>query len=306
MQEKDFDVILDECVDRLNRGETIEACLAGHPRYAAELEPLLKAMAGTKTAYAFTPSADAKRAARERFYSDMEKRKQPSFWQNFIANRIAVTAAAMVVIAVAGLFALRTWVLQAPIPTIAVSAPNAAGNFAFLVSDEVNALSDFSALNVTIEKVSALQGANSSRWVEFTPEVKEFDLTLLPGNLTQQLWRGDLPEGEYNKVVISVAAVRGTLKSSGEILDIKLPSSKLQLDLPFQVGAANVTSFTYDLTVIKTGGARNTKYLLKPQVGESGANRPSVPVTPPSAAHNQSLGQPPAALPDKAKGKPQT
>ena len=330
MPEKDFDVVLDECVDRLNRGENIAACLADFPQHAAELEPLLKAMTGTKTAFSFTPSADAKRTARERFHAAMAKRRETSFWQNLFAHRFALTAAAaVIVVAFAAFLAFRTPVFQQPTPTITVAAPNAEGNFAFLVSDEVNAISDFSDLKVTIEKVGLLQGGNSSQWIEFTPEVKEFDLTLLPGDVTQQLWRGNVPEGAYSKVVIYVTAVKGTLKVSGGALDIKLPSNKLQISIPFQVKAGNVTIFTYDLTVVKTGGTRNSKYLLKPQIADSGVNQQPALQTPPglshnktpaaasSASHNQTPAQPPAsshnqttaaapaALPDQAKGKPQ-
>ncbi len=71
-----------------------------------------------------------------------------------------------------------------------------------------------------------------------------------------------------------VSQVHGTLKATGQTIEIKLPSNKLQMSKPFQVSAGNVTSFTYDLTVVKTGNARNGgKYLLKPQVADSGATQ---------------------------------
>ena len=38
---KDFDKILDECIDRLNRGESLESCLADYPDYSKELKGLL-------------------------------------------------------------------------------------------------------------------------------------------------------------------------------------------------------------------------------------------------------------------------
>lgn len=321
MPDSDFDRVLDECADRLNRGEPMEACLADYPRHAAELKPLLEVITETRTAYSFTPSSKTKSSFKQRFYSAMEKQKRPSLWQSFFTNRLALTAtAAVVVIAVAGFLAMRSSVFQPQIPTIVVQAPDAAGNFAFLVSDEVNALDEFSDLMVTIDKVSLMLSGNSSRWIEFIPEVREFDLKLLPGDVTQELWRGNVPAGEYTKVVIYVSTVRGTLESSGEVLEIKLPSSKLQMDLPFEVGMVDVTTFTYDLTVIKTGSARNTKYLLKPQIAESGANRPSVPVTfptpahyqtgpapliPDSFTHNQTPAQVMEAPPQKARGNPQ-
>ena len=320
MSEQDFNLALDDCIDRVNRGEPIEACLTAYPLHAAELEPLLKAVKETQKAFAFTPSTEAKRTAREQFYSAMDKQNHPSFWSRLASRSVVLSAiAAVLVIAGAAFFALRTSVFQEPIETVTVSSPSANGNFAFLVSDEVNAISEFSNLYVTIDKVGLLQTGNDSRWIEFAPETKEFDLTLLPGDVSQQLWRGDVPEGAYSKVVIYVSTITGILKTTGEQIDIKLPSNKLQLEIPFQIVSGQNTAFTYDLTVIKTGGDRNSKYLLKPQIGESGTGRPAIPVTP---THNQTPAGPPATetpvppthnqpalqppqLPEKAKGNPQ-
>ena len=271
---KEFEQILDACIDRLNRGESIEACLKDYPEQAGELAPLLRAMTQTQQNYSFVPSADKKREARLSFYAALEKQqKQPSFWQKVFGRRLVwATVAAVVVVMLGAYFALRTTVFPV-IPTTAIASPAADGNFAFLVSDDINAIEEFSAVNVTIEKVSLLKSGDSPEWIEFTPETKEFDLSLLPGDETQELWRGNIPEGEYSKIVIYVTDVNGTLKSTGESTEIKLPSSKLQINLSFTVSADAVTSFTYDLTVIKTGGANNFKYILKPQAGESGATQ---------------------------------
>jgi len=271
----DFDRILDECIDRLNHGETIDACLTDYPEQAKQLEPLLRAMIQTEAAYSFTPSVNAKRAARQRFYAALEKHEQPSFWQRIFARRLVwATLASVFVIAIVGYFALRATVFTGEPPSLTIPGSAADGNFAFLVSDEVNALADFSNLYVTVSKVGVLQTGTSEKWVEFVPEVKEFDLTLLPGAKTQELWRGNIPEGNYSKVVMYVSGVQGTLKESGQTIEIKLPSNKLQIDASFQVSSGNVTSFTYDLTVVKAGNAQGGgKYLLKPQVGESGASQ---------------------------------
>jgi hypothetical protein len=272
MLAKDFEKILDECIDRINHGETNEACLADYPALASQLEPLLKTMTQTKAAYSFTCSLDAKRAARQRFYAVLEKQRQPSLWQKVLARRFAwaTMTAAVIVISIISFFVLRATVFTEQIPSITVSAPSTEGNFVFLVSDEVNAIGDFADLKVSIEKVGLLQSGDSERWVEFATEMREFDLTLLPGDKTQELWRGNIPEGEYTKIAMYVTEVRGTLIATGQSIEIKLPSNKLQMSKPFQVSAGNVTSFTYDLTVVKTGNTRNAgKYLLKPQVADS-------------------------------------
>ena len=72
MVKKDFNEILDECVDRINRGERLEDCLASYPEHTEELEPLLQAMLGTQTAYTFTPSLTTKTEARQRFNTALE------------------------------------------------------------------------------------------------------------------------------------------------------------------------------------------------------------------------------------------
>jgi hypothetical protein len=271
----DFDRILDECIDRITRGETIEACLSDYPERAKQLEPLLQATVQTKASYSFTPSADNKRAARQRFYAALERTRRPSLLNRVLAHRLVwATLASVLVILAIGYVALRATIFPTEPPSITIPGPNADGNFAFLVSDEVNAIGDFSNLYVTIDKVGLLKSGDSELWVEFSPEVKEFDLTLLPGEKTQELWRGNVPEGDYSKVIVYVSGLQGTLKATGEIIEIKLPSNKLQMSKPFQVTTGNITSFTYDLTVVKAGNAQSGgKYLLKPQVDQSGASQ---------------------------------
>ncbi|MFC1950649.1 DUF5667 domain-containing protein [Chloroflexota bacterium] len=68
-----FDKILDECIDRINHGESLESCLSDYSQYAEQLEPLLIAIFQTKEAYSFQPSGKAKRAARQRFNHAREK-----------------------------------------------------------------------------------------------------------------------------------------------------------------------------------------------------------------------------------------
>jgi hypothetical protein len=268
--------ILDECIDRMNSGESLEACLAAYPEYANQIEPLLKTMFKTQNAYLFEPSDDSVRAARLRFYNALDKQRK-SLWQRLFSRRLALAVVVSVLIIIVGAyFGLKTISWQSPAPVILVSAPSVEGNFVFLVSDEVNAIADFSSLNASVTRVSLQQLDNSSRRVEFSPEVPEFDLTLLPGEVTQQIWRGNVPPGWYSDVVIHLSGVNGVLKSSGQKIVLKLPSNKLSLSVPFEVSSEGVTSFTYDLTVIKTGKAQNGKHILKPQVDQSGAKH--VPV----------------------------
>jgi len=283
----EFDMILDKCIDRLNRGESLEKCLADYPEYKDQLEPLLKAMTETTAAYSFVPSTEAKRSARLKLYAELDHHRQPSFWQSLVRPRIAwVSAASIIMLLVVSLFILKPilWPAipelppddtQIPnLPIITVPSASVDGNFIFMVSDDVNAIEDFSIVNVTIEKVWLLKTGDQEEWVEFTPTTPEFNLAALPGDTTQVLWQGNVPTGEYTRVVIQVSEVTGILLASNETIKIKLPSEKLQVKIPFTVSADSVTSFTFDLTVVKTGNAEDGyKYLLKPQADQSGSSQ---------------------------------
>jgi len=292
----DFDKILDECIDRINRGESLESCLTDYPEYVEQLEPLLQAILQTKEAYSFAPSASTKRVARQRFNAALEslerKRevRQPLFpWLQGWSGVLA-TAAVVVIIALIGYFGLRPMFFPpgtipqpsptpivpspqpGPTPIIPSPQPNPEGNFVFLISDDVNAIADFKSFNVTISKIGLLPSGDTDQWIEFEPEVNEVDLTLVQGDKTQEIWRGNVPEGQYTKVFIYVSDVEGVL-ASGEA-NVKLPGGKLHISKPFEVTSGEVTNFIYDVTVIKAG--ESGKYILKPQVDQSGAiNKPS-------------------------------
>jgi len=272
---EDFDRILDQCVDRINRGETLADCLSDYPKYAERLKPLLQSMLDMQKGYAFTPSPEAKRAARQKFYAALDKRQQTTPFASLlklISRPAALAAVAVLVLAIvfAGVWGFKS--LQ-PQPPVLVSNPD--GNFAFFISDEPNDIGDFESLNVTISRVS-LQTANSS--VNFIPDVKTVDLTQLLGAQSQEIWRGDVPDGQYSQVIIYVSKVEGKLKSTGQTIDIKLPGNKLHISSSFDITAGTVTSFTFDITVIATGN--NGKYILKPQISESGSQQEPAPVEP--------------------------
>lgn len=292
----EFEEILDECIDRMSRGESLRQCMDRYPEHASELEPLLRAMTETKEAYPFTPSVDAKRSARLRFFKELDKKRQPSLWSRVMTRQpiwAAVASLLMVVILIVVSMQSSLVPIQVPvgepvptgIPSTIIPAPSAEGNFVFFVSDEENAIGDFSSLYITIEKVVLLKGGSSEELIEFVPEIKQFDLTLLPGEKTQELWRGSIPEGNYTKIFAYVSEVNGVLKT-GKGINVKLPSGKLQLAKSFQVTQNNVTNFTFDITVVKAGQAERGKYLLKPQASESG------------------IEQVPQPVKDKDKGKP--
>jgi len=283
---KDINLILDECIDRIIRGESLQSCLQDYPEEAPDLESLLQSMLQTRLAYDFTPSASARNLARQKLLQAIERKRQPGFLEWLLGHRLVLaTAAAVLAVLIIGYFGLKTIILPQTIPSEIIEAPSNTGNFVFLLSDEVNAIGDFENLWVTVEKVALLQSGNPGKWIEFTPETRKVDMVLLPGDKTQEIWRGDVPAGNYTRVILYVSQVEGLLKGSQSIIEIKLPGNKLQLSTSFRVSSEEITSFVYDLTVIKAGNAGNgSKYLLKPQAAESGATYR------------------PAAIQDKGKG----
>jgi hypothetical protein len=82
MKDKEFNNILNECLERLLKGETVEQCLKSYPEQAAELKPLLETALAAKSASAIKPRADFKARARYQFRSALSEsapRPRPAF-----------------------------------------------------------------------------------------------------------------------------------------------------------------------------------------------------------------------------------
>lgn len=98
-------------------------------------------------------------------------------------------------------------------------------------------------------------------------------LTELQGENASLVGEYGVPEGNYTKVFVHVSEVNGTLKT-GERVNVKLPSNRLQLDTDFEVGNGESVDFVFDITAFEAGNSG--KYIPKPVVSESGTN---VPIT---------------------------
>jgi hypothetical protein len=102
-KEKEFENILNECLDRLIKGETVASCLARYPEHAAELEPLLKTAEEARLAATLQPRAEFRQRAANEFQSAIRNlpSKQPrnAFrWQ----LRWVIPVAAILVILLGG------------------------------------------------------------------------------------------------------------------------------------------------------------------------------------------------------------
>jgi hypothetical protein len=278
---ENIDNILDECLDRISRGETPGRCLARFPSVAEELRPLLEIAAELDTCN-FQPAFERRAAARRRFMKAAFKPKRSatqffSFWASW-RGRTMASVVAVIVIALVSAFMLRPVFIGngsssdlGPPATAVVSTvvPDTSGNFILLVSDAPNAIGDFRSLTMTISKVYLQsKGTGSDGWFEFEPVLPTVDLTQLQGDAFQEVWRGSVPPGDYQKVVIYTTDVTGVLVS-GQQQTVKLPSDKLQVSVPFSIGTDSPVSFTFDVTVFATGNSG--KYILTPQADQSGA-----------------------------------
>lgn len=169
------------------------------------------------------------------------------------------------------------------------------------VSDETNAVDEFEHLNVTVSSVGihpATEGdeanesgtnesdeanetsenetdenasAEAGGWQNYEVNGTTIDLTQYKGANATLLDTLDVSAGSYEKVFVHVDEVNGTLKT-GERVNVKLPSQKLQLNSAFTVGNNETVDFVFDISVFKAGNSG--KYILKPVVSESGTDVP--------------------------------
>ena len=104
MTDKEFNNILDECLERIVLdGETLEQCLRLYPEQAAELKPLLETVLSVKEASAIQPRPEFKARARYRFRSALGEKVAPKHRSFFgWLPRWATALAIVLVVLMAG------------------------------------------------------------------------------------------------------------------------------------------------------------------------------------------------------------
>jgi len=167
--------------------------------------------------------------------------------------------------------------LSSPPPTLAPTVTGNEVNFRLLISDEVNAIDQFISLEVKISDVGVHKAGEEGGWIEpegFVPET--VDLVELKDTNATAIWSVNLGDGEYDKVFVYVDNATGTLPGdNGEdkTVDVKLPGNKMHISKAFTIEGGSVVNFVYDITVFEAGKSGKGKYILKPQIGESGADK---------------------------------
>ena len=267
-----FDRILNDCIDRINGGQSIESCLERYKEHADELKPMLMVMFDVKGAFDSVPTAAAKQRAKQRLMAALyqpEKKKIKAgftFPVIFRNMKVLAAAAAVLVMVLAGYFGVVYTSTQ-----IIPAEPGVDGNFSLLISDEPNAIGDFESLVMKVDKVQLKSAEGARKWIEIEVSGIEVDLVLLQDGKAFEIWRGDVPDGDYSEVVLFSNSVVGTLAGSGGRVDIKLPSGRLSLGIEFTVGGDEATEFVYDIVVLHPG--QSGLYLLQPNAAKSGTDR---------------------------------
>ncbi len=80
---REIESILEICLERLGKGDTIEQCLGSFPAQAGELEPVLRMAQLTRDASSVSPSPDFRARARYEFHSvlqEVAQRKKPAIF----------------------------------------------------------------------------------------------------------------------------------------------------------------------------------------------------------------------------------
>lgn len=178
------------------------------------------------------------------------------------------------------------------------SADSGSGTFRLLISDQPVAIEDFDSLDVTLSAARVFPADDdeeiTSRTVdgtgsESTPSppdddtdgsedgedrgVVEFgldsavvDLTQVKGDRAVSVLEGELAAGRYSGIELLVASAEGVV--DGETVEVMVPSSRLRIIKPFEVGADEELDFVFDINVVQKGPSGS--YNLLPVVGKSG------------------------------------
>ena len=136
---KTFDDILDICLERMAKGDTIEQCLESYPEQVVELEPLLRAaLSATKASSVIEPRPEFQRLAKQRLLSALEAREKKKaerrmpFWA--WQRRWAVALMAVLVLILIGVGTVSASASSLPGDTlypVKTAAENVQGFFTF-------------------------------------------------------------------------------------------------------------------------------------------------------------------------------
>jgi Cys-rich repeat protein len=143
------------------------------------------------------------------------------------------------------------------------------GNLVLLVSDAEADIGDFDSLTVHFSKARVFKRGeeNGTAFSETDLTGTSVDLTQVVGDNAISVLNVELEEGTYSKIELHVSETEGVV--GNETVAVSVPSEKLQIVRPFEIGANQTTEFVFDINVVKKG--QTGEYSLQPVIGKSGA-----------------------------------
>ncbi|MFC7041488.1 DUF4382 domain-containing protein [Halonotius sp. GCM10025705] len=171
------------------------------------------------------------------------------------------------------------------------------GTFNLMISDQPAAIEDFDSLNVTLSAARVFRADEdeelsprvvnettnettassdddpeesaddgSDGVVEFDLDSVTVDLTKVKGDRAVSVVEGELDAGRYSGIELRVSNAEGVV--DGETVDVMVPSNRLRIIRPFEIGADEELNFVFDINVIQKGPRGG--YNLLPVIGKSG------------------------------------
>lgn len=249
MINRDFKKVLDECIDRMNSGETPDECIKHYPEYAEKLEPYLRTVSVFQSRSAFVPSASAREKGREKLCQaitehrrkeQVSEEKRSIFQRLFGRPRVLAPVAAALAIIIIG-YSLRDIFVPVAIPLAQ------AGTLEVRVTDAPKY--DVSAVNITVANIEISKSETETSWIGIVEENKSFDLLKLRG-VEEVLGSKKIDTGHYTQIRMDVKYVSVTV--DGIPQNAKLPGEKLKLVGSFTVEDGKTTTLTLDIDADKS------------------------------------------------------
>ncbi|MFO8101476.1 MAG: DUF4382 domain-containing protein [Dehalococcoidia bacterium] len=258
--ERDFDLILDECIDRLKEGQSVEECIKLYPEFAKELEGALGAVGAVYTSSDAVGGDKAKaeglirlQQANRELDWEADKPERTIFERLFQEPKIwvPVSAAIVVILVIIGLAALASFNQHSngtpsPFPIAAnTGTPASTGILELRVTDAPN--HDISAVNMTISSIEVHQ--EEADWETVISGSRSFELLELRG-VEEILGSRELEAGHYTQIRLNVEEVLVTV--DGAVQNAHLPSEQLKLTGAFDIQEGKVTILTMDFDAEKS------------------------------------------------------
>ena len=287
----DFAKILDECIDLMNSGQTIDECLRLHADYADKLEPLLRTVGELQDRIVFVPSEAAKAEGRLRLqqarYDLNQTRSLPkeSLLQRLFGHPklwAPITAVLLLILLGFGLSTIFDGNGTAPTtianPTATTPSETIVADIGILEIRVTDAPAhDISAVNMTIGNIEVHRGqidgqqdsdqeaSDDIGWETVIQGSRSFELLELRGGIEKVLGSKQLKAGHYTQIRLDIEEVIVTVDGENRIAT--LPSGKLKLvsSLTIEEGmkTALILDFDAEQSVVITGQG---KVIFKPVV----------------------------------------